>query len=129
VGSSFILRDGSTPPTTLTSPATMRPALAQAVNNIPALVRAFRRYGALYAALKPVLYAPGGMAATLRLAPALGANMDSWMVDNDVALLIPLAGQVLMQTGYGHLYETSAASALQYLSPFVLVRAMCCVVL
>jgi hypothetical protein len=92
------------------------------VNNIPALVRAFQRYSALYATVKPALLAPGGLGATLRAQPALGANMDKWMLDNDVALLIPLAGQLLMQTGYGHLYETSAASALQYLSPFVLVR-------
>ncbi len=122
MGSSFVLRDGSTPPTTLTSPTTMRPALRQVVNNIPALVRAFQRYSALYATVKPALLAPGGLGATLRAAPALGANMDKWMLENDVALLIPLAGQLLMQTGYGHLYETSAASALQYLSPFVLVR-------
>lgn len=30
-----------------------------------------------------------------------------------------------MQTGYGHLYGTSAASALQYLSPYNLLAGAC----
>jgi hypothetical protein len=58
--------------------------------NILGAADALRRYRAAYRRVKPALEAPGGIAATLRLAPELAANMDQWMLDEGAALIIPV---------------------------------------
>jgi hypothetical protein len=61
-----------------------------AAKAVPGLADAFRKYGEAYWAVRPALRAPGGMAATLRAAPQLAANLDAWMRDVGAALLIPV---------------------------------------
>jgi hypothetical protein len=73
--------------------------LRGAANAVPGFGAAFRRYGALYKSLKPTLLLNGGLPAVIRAKPELGRNMDAWMRDNGLELVIPLAAQMLMQTG------------------------------
>ena len=127
----------------------MQPLMSHAAENLPGMLGACARFSKLYKRLKPTLMLPGGLHAVLAAAPELAMNMDAWMAANDITELIPFAAQTLLQTGcvprlpaglrairrvlrwliqaaplcsYGHLYETSAASALLYVSPFIMVR-------
>jgi hypothetical protein len=102
VGTSYYLADGNSRPITVTSPSLGRvtaAALRGAANAFPGFGAAFRRYGLLYKSLKPTLLLIGGLPAVIRAKPELGRNADAWFRDNDLALIIPIAAQVLMQTG------------------------------
>jgi hypothetical protein len=68
----------------------MRLLPAAAKLNVLGAADALRRYRAAYRRVKPALEAPGGIAATLRLAPELAANCDQWMLDKGAALIIPV---------------------------------------
>jgi hypothetical protein len=57
---------------------------------VPALESALRNYTDAYAAVRPALRAPGGMATALRMAPQVAANMDAWMRDVGAVPLIPV---------------------------------------
>jgi hypothetical protein len=57
---------------------------------VPKLASAISNYTAAYAAALPALSAPGGMAATLRAAPELAANMDAWLRSVRATPLIPV---------------------------------------
>jgi xanthine dehydrogenase iron-sulfur cluster and FAD-binding subunit A len=59
-------------------------------DNIPGILTAFSAYKDAYKRVKPALQARGGMAATLRVAPELAANLDRWMNDNGAAMIIPV---------------------------------------
>jgi hypothetical protein len=56
----------------------------------PKLAGAIQNYVAAYADVLPALRAPGGMAATLRAAPELAANMDAWLRSVRATELIPV---------------------------------------
>ena len=125
IGSSFYLANGNSEPLVITAPDSPNMArLRGLAGDFRGFVNTMRRFSALYKKLKPVLFARGGMPATLRAAPELAMNMDAWLEAHELSLLSPLAAQLLMQTGYGHEYETSAASALQYLSPYTLLSGL-----
>jgi hypothetical protein len=57
---------------------------------VPRLASAISNFTAAYAAALPALRAPGGMAATLRAAPELAANMDAWLRSVRASALIPV---------------------------------------
>ncbi len=85
-------------------------ALRGAAYAVPGFGAAFRRYGALYKSLKPTLLLSGGLPAVIRAKPELGRNADAWFRDNDLALVIPLAAQMLMQTGCVMFYTAQVES-------------------
>ena len=125
IATSFVLRDGDSQPMLLTAPdSPYNERLRTLAADFRGFLNACRRFSVIYKKLKPTLFKRGGLPAVLRAAPELAANMDAWLEDNDLSLLNPIAAQVLLQTGYGHLYETSAASALQYLSPYTLLAGL-----
>ena len=125
IGSSFYLASGNAEPMVITAPDSPNQArVSRLAGDFRGFVNAMRRYRALYKTLKPILFAPGGMPAILRAAPELATNMDAWLEQHDLSLLNPLAAQFLLNSGYGHLYTTSAASALQYLSPYTLTSGL-----
>ena len=95
--------------------------LSRAADDFPGFSRAMKRYSQLRRDLMPLLLAPGGLPAVLRAAPELAVNGDAWLAANHLSEIAPICAQMLLQTGYGHLYQSSAASMLLYLSPFVLV--------
>ncbi len=88
------------------------------------LATAVERFVDAYRVVHPALSAPGGMVATLRLAPQLASPFDAWLRDIGAALLAPIAAQGQIQFGYGHLRHTSAASALNYFTPAVLAAML-----
>lgn len=125
VATSFVLANGDSQPMLLTAPdSPYSERLRTLAADFRGFLNACRRFSVLYKKLKPTLFKRGGLPAVLRASPELAANMDAWLEDNDLSLLNPIAAQVLLQTGYGHLYETSAASALQYLSPYTLLAGL-----
>ena len=125
IGSSFYVASGNAQPVVITAPDSPQMArLHNLAGDFRGFVNAMRRFRALYKTLKPTLFGRGGMPAILRAAPELAQNMDAWLAQHDLSLLNPIAAQVLLNTGYGHLYTTSAASALQYLSPYSLTAGL-----
>ncbi len=70
-------------------------AMSGLIENMPGVADAFRRFRAAYKRVKPALEAPGGMAATLRMAPELAANLDQWLSDNGAAMQIPVRAPAL----------------------------------
>ena len=90
--------------------------------NLPGLGDALRRYTNHYKRLTPTLRLLGGLPVILKAAPGLSAPMDRWMADIGAAALLPIAAQVMLQTGYGHLSQTTAAACLLYLTPLYMVR-------
>jgi len=120
-GSAWLTPGGTPVPLTAETLPRMLELQQRGLADTPGLLAALRRYGTVHAALRFALRAPGGLGATLALAPELGANYDEWMVANDFSVLLPFASQFLLQSGYGHAYQTSAASALKYLTPFTLL--------
>ena len=125
IGSSFYVASGNVEPVVITAPDSPYQArLHNLAGDFRGFVNVMRRFRALYKTYKPILFARGGMPAILRAAPELAQNMDAWLEQHDLSLLNPIAAQVLLNTGYGHLYTTSAASALQYLSPYSLTAGL-----
>jgi hypothetical protein len=55
---------------------------------VPAFPSAWQNFTAARDAVAPALDAPGGIAATLRAAPQLAANMDAWLHDVGATELI-----------------------------------------
>jgi len=106
--------------TQLAAPAYLR----YVAEDFPGFQAAMKQYASLRRSLLPLLLAPGGLPAVYRSAPQLAMNMDAWLNSHHLAVLIPLCAQMLIQTGYGHLYQTSTASGLLYLSPFVLLSGI-----
>ena len=95
--------------------------LRHAADDFLGLAVAMQRYSQMRRDLMPLLLNPGGLPAVLRAAPELAVNGDAWLAANHLSELAPICAQMLLQTGYGHLYQSSAAQMLLYLSPFVLV--------
>jgi hypothetical protein len=63
-------------------------AMSGLLENLPGVADAFRRFRAAYKRVKPALEAPGGMAATLRMAPELASNLDRWMDEKGATSII-----------------------------------------
>ena len=68
----------------------LRGVMSRLPDVVPALESALRNYTAAHAAVLPALHAPGGIAATLRMAPQLAVNMDAWMRDVGAVPLLPV---------------------------------------
>jgi len=97
------------------------------LQNLPGIGDAFKRYAENYRRLTPTLRLLGGLPAILKANPGLSAPMDRWMADIGAAALLPIAAQKMLQTGYQHLSQTTAASCLLYLTPLNMVRPRPCV--
>lgn len=94
--------------------------------NLPGLGDAFKLYASHYRRLTPTLRLLGGLPVILKADPGLSAPMDRWMADIGAAALLPIAAQVMLQTGYQHLSQTTAAACLLYLTPLNMVRPWPC---
>lgn len=96
------------------------------LQNLPGIGDAFKRYAENYRRLTPTLRLLGGLPVILKADPGLSAPMDRWMADIGAAALLPIAAQVMLQTGYQHLSQTTAAACLLYLTPLNMVRPRPC---